>query len=106
MAKITLRGVLALASLLPLVLAASRDPHVDYRNSIPAPFRNPTLNGVVLEEVTIDQLQSYFKKGTFTIQQYVSYCLERIQAVSSRDRTSLARIAVLISARPIHISSP
>lgn len=52
------------------------------QGNVPAVFQMNTLNSVNLFEVTITSLQEHLANKSFTSEQYVSFCLERIRQVS------------------------
>jgi hypothetical protein len=54
------------------------------QGNIPDIFRLPTLHGVDLFEITVDELQHHFSSRTLTSWEYTRLCLSRIQKVRSR----------------------
>ena len=52
------------------------------RADIPPIFNLPKLNGHDLFEITVDELQHHFACGDFSSEEYVQFCLDRIQAVN------------------------
>ena len=45
-------------------------------------FKLPKLHDIDLFEVSVDELQHHFSSGSFTSQEYISFCLEQIRRVS------------------------
>lgn len=60
------------------------DQQAKSQGDIPDIFRLPTLHGVDLFEITVDELQHHFSSRSLTSWEYTRLCLNRIQKVRSR----------------------
>lgn len=49
---------------------------------MPSIFHLPKLNGQDLFEISVDDLQHCFSSGIFSSEEYIQFCLDRIQAVN------------------------
>lgn len=56
---------------------------------MPEVFRLRPFKSLDLYEVTVEALQQHMSNGDMTSVEYVTYCLERIHAVSSPSATTL-----------------
>lgn len=59
------------------------EPQIAAQDELPDVFRLPSCNGHNLYEITVDELQHLFSSGALTSVQYVQFCLDRVQRVSS-----------------------
>lgn len=52
------------------------------QDELPEVFRLPLCDGHDLYEVTVDEVQHLFSSGGLTSEQYVQFCLDRVQQVN------------------------
>jgi amidase len=50
---------------------------------MPEIFRLPLCNGLDVHEISVDELQHHYATGALSSQEYVSFCLDRIQKVTT-----------------------
>ena len=62
-------------------LARQTNQHKIDQDEVPAVFRMETLNGCDVYEITIKNLQDFYRMRNFTCVEYVQYCLNRLQKV-------------------------
>lgn len=58
------------------------DQDIRLQPSVPQIFHIPKLKGHDMFEITVDELQNFYSTEAFTSEEYVQFCLDRIQAVN------------------------